>query len=564
MRNEKIKLNNVVIPYIVDSEGVEYYPIKYIMEKFLLKRYNNFHNKDNFKPFIKRCIVDYSFVGTSPQETNCITKEGWIEYFKSSKPNKNKTDIKIERLKIFYEYLGLEFKDQTKEDYDLYTLKCIEEFKKVYSEVEYKKCVRCGLEFPDHRNFYGADERIIAKRSNVCRKCIGGNWINENKQHEYIYNNYGLNKFCEYLQDKDKCIKNIISNMNLPEIKLKLFYNIEEQKNLLLEMTKEIYETHNIPKISLNKDNIRKFININNSIWTAIPNNAILSYCTNNDSNLRPWLYSNVHFDNISIKEGISIIKTYICENNIKINDIFTYNHWGKLLKESKITRFNNNLLGFVVEFYDRQYAGYKFKISSSNYYKDKNNMIFDMKYLIEKDMNIPIAKIPLYITKYTLSRNAKKLYHALRNNGYYNDLYTWINDCYPDMFIESDFNINPYRSNFDSLEEAQVDEQLKLKFKGVIYNPRDEINRVEFNGCIPDWILPTNKGCYLVEYYGLWQEKDSETSHRLQRYKQTHDKKIEVYSELEKVGYKHLGIYPDDLKNNFEGLHKKLDDIIN
>jgi hypothetical protein len=30
-------------------------------------------------------------------------------------------------------------------------------------------------------------------------------------------------------------------------------------------------------------------------------------------------------------------------------------------------------------------------------------------------------------------------------------------------------------------------------------------------------------------------------------------------YGDLLKSGYKHLYIYPYDLKNNFEGLHKKL-----
>ena len=38
---------------------------------------------------------------------------------------------------------------------------------------------------------------------------------------------------------------------------------------------------------------------------------------------------------------------------------------------------------------------------------------------------------------------------------------------------------------------------------------------------------------------------------------------KIEKYKELEKVGYNILFIYPDDIKHNFEGLHKKLNSII-
>jgi hypothetical protein len=35
--------------------------------------------------------------------------------------------------------------------------------------------------------------------------------------------------------------------------------------------------------------------------------------------------------------------------------------------------------------------------------------------------------------------------------------------------------------------------------------------------------------------------------------------RKYVKYKKLLNVGYKHLYIYPSDLKNNFEGLHKKL-----
>jgi hypothetical protein len=39
---------------------------------------------------------------------------------------------------------------------------------------------------------------------------------------------------------------------------------------------------------------------------------------------------------------------------------------------------------------------------------------------------------------------------------------------------------------------------------------------------------------------------------------------KYQKYGELLKVGYKHLYIYPDDLKNDFDGLLKKVQAINN
>lgn len=44
-----------------------------------------------------------------------------------------------------------------------------------------------------------------------------------------------------------------------------------------------------------------------------------------------------------------------------------------------------------------------------------------------------------------------------------------------------------------------------------------------------------------------------------VQYYMNKMDKKYIKYRELLKIGYKHLYIYPDDLKNNFDGLDKKL-----
>lgn len=37
MRNEQIKIDGVIIPYVITNEGEEYYPIKYIIEQFFIK-----------------------------------------------------------------------------------------------------------------------------------------------------------------------------------------------------------------------------------------------------------------------------------------------------------------------------------------------------------------------------------------------------------------------------------------------------------------------------------------------------------------------------------------------
>ena len=94
------------------------------------------------------------------------------------------------------------------------------------------------------------------------------------------------------------------------------------------------------------------------------------------------------------------------------------------------------------------------------------------------------------------------------------------------------------------------------------MYNERNSDNTIEINGMIPDWIIVNNKGCILVEYFGLYQE-NSNTSHRLKKYKEKLSIKLEKYKELEKVGYRSLHIYPEDIRGDFTGLLKKIDGLI-
>ena len=94
----------------------------------------------------------------------------------------------------------------------------------------------------------------------------------------------------------------------------------------------------------------------------------------------------------------------------------------------------------------------------------------------------------------------------------------------------------------------------------GVIYNTRNRPDTVEVNGMIPDWIICNNKGCWLVEYFGLYTDRDCSSSHRLIKYHEKMGIKLEKYKELEKIGYKTLFIYPDDIRNGFDGLLEKIE----
>lgn len=553
-----IDVNGLQIPYFKDESEVIYYPIKYILEKVLLKATSQLHKIDKFKPYIKRCIIDFSFKGTTKQECYCMSREGWKIYFKSNKVNKNKTKDKIDRLNSLLEYFGEEKVNfKITKEYDCYTLSCIDSFKIRSPKVKNKECIVCGREFPNSSHFFNKDERIETGIVNICRQCNGGNFLNDNKEDKYIYDLFGLNGFKEYKNNKLEFYTNHITSHN--EIKIKLPQN---NKDFLLKLIKKLYDEHILSKDELSFTIIKdKLVNIIfKGYLSYMTDIEINEFSSNNDCKSRPWLYPKYKLGYVTYDVGNDIFKRYIKENNIIVNNIFEFKY-EEILRKCRLSQFLNNILKFIVQYYDYDYPGYMFKITAVNYYKEKEMRIFDMKWLIEKDFKIPIVKIPLYVTKYSIRRKSNTMYRLIKKH-YNNNLFEWINECYPDIFNINDFDINPYRSEFDSLEEAQINDILRSKFNNVIYNSRNTENTIQIYGMIPDWIIIGDKGCILVEYFGLYSENTS-TSHRLKRYENKLAIKIDKYKALREIGYMTLHIYPDDLKNNNQELIKKINNMI-
>lgn len=135
----------------------------------------------------------------------------------------------------------------------------------------------------------------------------------------------------------------------------------------------------------------------------------------------------------------------------------------------------------------------------------------------------------------------------VLYSKKYYANLWQWINEIYP------------YRDEFDSDDEMYIDKVLHNNFKNIIYNQRNTERTIEIKGMIPDWILFTNNNCWLIEYFGLYVNKNTDNK-RICEYKVRADKKIIKYKNLK--GYKSLFLYPEDLENNFEKLNIKLKEI--
>jgi hypothetical protein len=571
IKDKQVELDGIVIPYCEEG-GVEWYPIRYVTEKFLLKGSPQLHKNEEYKQFIKRHTIDYTFKGTTPQETYCMNRDGWNKYLNECKLNKNKTIDKIKRYNIFCDYFECDNKYEIVEDveYDDYMRDCINSVLENNKNIEFKKCLKCGREFPLHINFFPKDDRVAIGFTGSCNMCKPSAYpiAHVDKHARRVYKLYGNDAYLLYMNDVSKFIEKYNDKDGYEELCLHTntnpFMKVTE-KEVLLKIIKQDYKDKVIKVSDLNVEFVLTKYKIRVK-YNNLTNNEINEYCSDNDCKIRPWLYTCYKTEQLSLQEGFDIFRRYIFENKIKIDDILNYSQYETLLKNSKLNQFSGvnfshkiTSLEFIVKYYNNEYAGYKFKLKSANYYNNKENRIFDMKYLVEKDLKIEILKIPLYITKTMLHERYSPLYLVLNKTCYDGNLFKWIDECYPNKFIELDFNINPYRNLFDSFEEAQVDRILRTKCNNVIYNIRNSDNEVTVLDMKPDWLIISDKGTILVEYFGLYTHGGKEYKERLEIYKNKMDKKYTKYGELLKLGYKHLYIYPDDLKKDFEGLHKKL-----
>lgn len=550
-------INGIKIPYIT-KDNKEYYPLGYLLEKILLRNKGQSHRNKIYKPHIINSKFDFSFNGGGIQNTYCISTEGLMLLLKNIKIGTLK-DKNIYIFKSLCEYFKVKRNIMVKIDHNEYIKDSINEFKIDNAHYETKYCVRCGDTLPSDEKFFIKDNRTKDGLGSICRECSDNSKAvikmkDLNKM--TAYRHFGIEGYILIKNNKVKYYFNYIHN-NKIGIRFKI-----NDKYEYLDIVKYAYKNKLISEEELRYN----FIN-NNFKFTNIPlevkNNSLINeYCSDNECQTNPYKYPNYKLRDISYEKCFEILNNYILENNIVIKDILSYSNYYETIKKSGLTRFINkkvDTLEFIVGFYNKTYPGYKFKLKPSSYYNKKENRVFDMKWLIEKDLKIPIEKIPLYITKYSLQRNCIALYHILKDKNYYNSLFEWINECYPDRFIETDFNINPFRSIFDSLEEAQIHDILKQNFDNVIYNQRNSEFEININNNMPDWTIFTDNGVYLVEYFGLYQSNIGSSS-RLKEYKRKMDKKFKKYNEVS--GYKFLFIYPEDIKYNYNGLKNKIQKI--
>jgi hypothetical protein len=566
-----IKINNIEVPIVKDNDEI-YYPVTYISEKVLL-RTSSILTKNNIKKvnnYIKTFSIDFNFCKAGIQNTKCMTASGFETLLKKNKIGRLSTK-QLKALNKLLKYFNMETINEKErfiksiskyeiQSHNKYVQDCIEETLKYESNIVWQKCTKCNKYYPYDKNYFRNNLHSSKEYNTVCMDCEGyGIKLKNNEYLSKIYFKYGCNIYSFYKNhniieiynhylhdDNQKHIPKIIHNKDEYYTIIRYLFDIAyiTNDNLTLELLEHKYK---ITNVSIHIDYYKLY-----------------EYLFGNEPVNYSWHFKNfrLNYDITTIENAKTIFKNYIKEKNINLENIFDCNynillsHCGLISYINSV--FNKDTLGFIIQLYDNKYPPYIFKGGFINHWKSKENRIKALKYLIEEDMKLPIDKIPLYLTIMSIRNiGGATMYDILKK--YYKNLYYWVDEVYPNYFIESDFNINIIRNEFDSVEESMIYDILINKFENVIYNNRNSENTVKLNGMIPDWVVFTDAHVYIIEYFGISLNR-TVSNKRISDYQEKTKRKISKYDKLKY--YEKIYLYPDDLKNNYEGLNFKLDNI--
>jgi|GEM_PF-2157957 len=571
---KEIVINRTNVPIM--EEGGVWYPLSYIGSKVLLKNLSPSQLKQNgYGEYIKEFQIDYGENTGGLQNTYCISKDGLKVVLGNSKIGR----LSVEQRKAMKEacdYLHLEvdinfnekFKDciteEEIEQHDFWSKECINAFIKEFEgEIIWQRCNKCNKYYPYHKNFWVKEVNKNNKKPlrTTCNNCeqLHIEYINnkeftkayyeggEDLYNIYKYKNKNIYETYElYLKGKIIYYPSILHNsLNVVNI-LNKFYKEIILENLDKCNQEFLSEITKIPIEYISMKSVDKYF------YKKLKNKEILK------SNLGEK--NKKIIQKITFEDAVELINMYLQNNNINIDDVYTYDY-NTLLKESKaywyVINVEKDKLGFIMKYFNNEYGAYKFKsITGQKYWQSRDNVDQAMRYLIEKDMQLPIEKIPLYITKYGIRKQSDTLYNILYKKRFDNSLFEWINRLYPDKFIEQDFDIGIIRNKFDSVEESIIDEMLRKEFQTVIYNNRNSENEITVKNMNPDWIILTDNNIYIVEYFGIALEQQQYNT-RIKYYIDKMKNKMEKYRTLPYGEMIYL--YPNDIKGDWKGFYEKI-----
>ncbi len=560
MEQYSVLLGDKILP-VIKEDGVQWFPITYVFMKVLERK-----GKPILKCPVRKYMISYEETNGGVQETNCISREDLINTLNKTKVGWLSVERRIAQNKL-HKYLGLDLfpvdEQDTKEfnknwlkEYDEFTKEIVQMEVDTVSDLEYRRCSKCEKHYPLTNRFYSLDDRASKGFLKLCKICAGI---------RVTFRHYDEDK--EKLIKKDKNLYEDFVANNVSSVyeayyngKLNKLPKAYRNKDSYKEILLHLYNSGKINENNLTSKYLIKELKLK-SLYSYFSIHEVYSLIFGDDFFLYKWKYPKYTFSEVKLTFDIAtrIMNNYICEHNVEISDPLTFNYLDVLNACNLVGYINGNLLDFIVEYNSFKYPGYKYKVASVNYYKKEQNLLFDLKYLIEDDLSIDQSKIPLYLTRMTFQRQCRPLYNFIitNKNG---SIYEWVNKLYPDKFTAMDFEVNAYREEFDSNIECFIHEHLKETFGNVVYNQKHTDKTIKIDGMIPDWFVFTDHGVYIVEYFGMYEQRQMQND-RIKSYIVKTHKKIEKYQKVR--GYKFLLLYPDDIVNDYFGYREKVQKVL-
>jgi hypothetical protein len=287
-----------------------------------------------------------------------------------------------------------------------------------------------------------------------------------------------------------------------------------------------------------------------------------------------------------------------ICEENI-LNNMETYKDllsWTRkyyqnnkdirtMVRNIGHTKYHSSYFYLIEAYPEIQLKHTLFEWEFNRYCPKNNNDINMMlKELILYRLNDCILNLEKDIPRYLNCPYINNVYPKFNNfiiKKRFKNYYEWAINVFPEykeVWTEQDFGIIQSKDGieFDSHEEKNIYEYMKFQiniFKYIKFIGRCKNNgkyvfqlddEYEYTNFCPDFVIESIaynnkkqklKKPIIIEYYGYYHENNQ---HKIfQEYVKRTKVKEKFYKSNKDIYY--LGIFPEDLKNNFEGLTKKL-----
>jgi len=216
-------------------------------------------------------------------------------------------------------------------------------------------------------------------------------------------------------------------------------------------------------------------------------------------------------------------------------------------------------------------FRGYELKNVPLNYWDNIDNCDEYMRHVLIDDFNVSqlsdISRdLPSILTyKHLRDAGYSILAYCITEQHHYKTFYEWVSNLFPNWgLLESDFHnhIGYDNSVLGSKDEVSLYNFLSRDNCFPIIPIPLKTKKYRFSNSeyqenyIPDFIIKNKQRDIIIEYFGLYVENFSK-GWILETYHNKTHRKIAFFNGLPE--YDFIALYPEDLKNNFEGVSKKL-----